>query len=232
MNQLFRKTSFASGLILLFAPIVFSSALTLALGLQKFLNTFDPSRGVLYIVFLIVSILEVIFFIKVFRAYRLREPNAYYIVYFLGILATLGMIGSSVLGTSQYLQILKIIFSFILLFALFSFRYQKENFLATANPLEVRKNVLTFLILAAIVGIISFPISINLIWERSIFPYFLPALFSLAFIYWWKKRVNAGVLHSFIFLPGFYITVTHLVWQLTIFYSIFRVISVLIGRPL
>ena len=143
--------------------------------------------SVLYIVLLIVSILEVIFFIKIFIAYRLREPNAYYLIYFLGILATLGIIGSSILSVSQYLQILKILFSFILLFALFSFRYQKENFLATANPLEVRKNVLTFLILAAIVGVISS------IWERSISPYFLSALFSLAFIYWWKKRVNDDI---------------------------------------
>ena len=237
MNQLLRKTSFTSGLVLLFTPIVFSSVLTLVLGLQKVLYTFDTSMGVLYIVFLIVSILEVIFFIKIFRAYRLREPHAYYLVYFLGILATLGMIGISGVGAFQYLQILKIIFSFILLFALFSFRYQKESFLATVSPSEVRKNVLTFLISAVIVGIISFPISINFIWEHSISPYFLSALFSLVFIYWWRKRVNTGILHGFIFLPGFYITATHLIWQLTIltiFYDIFIfwVTSFLSGRPL
>jgi len=89
MNQLLRKTSFAGGLILLFAPIVFSSALKLISSLKGFLYTFNPEQILLYAIFLIVTVLEVVFFIKLFRAYRLHEPHAYYLVYFLGMLTTL-----------------------------------------------------------------------------------------------------------------------------------------------
>jgi len=232
MNQILKKTSFVSGLILLFTPILFSSVLKFVLGLKSFLYTFSPDQLVLYVIFLIVSILEIVFFIKIFRAYRSHEPHAYYLIYFLGILATLGILGSSLLGAYQYLQIIKIIFFFILLFAFFSFRYQKENFVTVDSISKTRNNVLTFLVLAAVAGIVSFFISANVIYERFIFPYFLTALFSLVFVYWWRKKVSTEILHSYIFLPGFYIIVTHLILQLTIFYSFFRVVGFLGGHPL
>ena len=232
MNQLLRKTSFVSGLLLIFAPIVFSSVLKFVFGLKNFLYTFSADQMVLYVIFLIVSILEVIFFIKIFKAYRLREPHAYYLVYFIGILATLGILGSSLLGTYQYLQIIKIMFFFVLLFALFSFRYQKENFITTDTSLGIRNNVLTFLILAVVVDIASYYISVYFVSERFIFPYFLPALISLALVPWWRKKVTSGTLHNFIFLPGFYVVVTHLVLQLFAFYNFFQVIQFLGGRSL
>jgi len=232
MNQLLRKISFVSGLILLFAPIIFSSALKLASGLKSFLYTFNPEQTLLYVIFLIVSVLEVVFFIKLFKAYRLREPYAYYLVYFLGILTTLGMLGASLLGTYQYLQIIKIIFFFVLLFSLFSFRYQKENFVITDTSLNARNNILTFLILAVVVGIASYYISVYFISERFIFPYFLPALISSVLIPWWRKKVTSGTLCSFLFLPGFYIVVAHLVLQLFVFYAFFQVIQLLGGRSL
>ncbi|MDP4007313.1 MAG: hypothetical protein Q8P55_01830 [bacterium] len=235
MNQLLRKTSFASGFLLLFAPVVFSSVFNSVSGFRDLLYTlyaFSSDQMALYGIFLIVNTLEIVFFIKIFKAYRLREPHAYYLVYFLGILATLGMLGSSLLGTHQYLQIIKIIFFFVLLFALFSFRYQKENFVTVDNLSKVRNDVLTFVVLAAVVGTASFYTSIIFLFARFGFPYFLPALLSLIFVSWWRKRVNTGTLHSFIFLPGFYIIVTHLVLQLTVFYSFFQVISFLVGRSL
>jgi hypothetical protein len=224
MNQLLRKTSFASGLILLFAPIVFSSALKLISSLKGFLYTFNPEQILLYAIFLIVTVLEVVFFIKLFRAYRLHEPHAYYLVYFLGMLTTLGMLGASFSGTYQHLQIIKIIFFFVLLFSLFSFRYQKENFVIDTS-LNARNNILIFLILAAVFSIASYYISVYFISERFIFPYFLPALISLVLIPWWRKRVTRGTLRSFLFLPGFYIVVAHLVLQLFVFYAFFQVIQ-------
>ncbi|MEK9135475.1 MAG: hypothetical protein AAB451_04260 [Patescibacteria group bacterium] len=187
---------------------------------------------VLYIIFLVVSISEVIFFIKIFKAYRLRESHAYYLVYLIGILATLGILGSSLLGAYQYSQIIKIIFFFVLLFALFSFRYQKENFITADTSLGARNNVLTFLMLAVVVGIASYYISVYFVSESFIFPYFLPALISLGLIPWWRKKVVSGALHSFIFLPGFFIIVTHLVLQLFAFYNFFQVIQFLGGRSL
>jgi len=216
----------------LFAPIVFSSVLKLVSGLKSFLYIFNPEQTLLYVIFLVVSILEIVFFIKLFKAYRLREPHAYYLIYFLGILVTLGMLGASFLGAYQYLQIIKIIFFFILLFALFSFRYQKENFVIADTSSRTRNNVLPFLILAAVVGIASYYISVYFISERFIFPYFLPALISLVLIPWWRKKVTSGTFRSFLFLPGFYIVVAHLVLQLFVFYAFFQVIQLLGGRSL
>lgn len=218
MNQLLRKTSFASGIILLFAPVIFSSTLKLVFSL--FLYTFYPEQALRDVMFLIVSTLEVIFFIKLFKAYRSREPLAYYFIYLIGILVTLGMLGSSLLGMYQYLQI-KIIFFFVLLFSLFSFRYQKENFVTVDISSGSRNTALTFLILAIIVGIASHYISVYFISGRFIFPYFLPALIFLILLPRWRKKVNSGTLRSFIFLPGFYIVVTHVVLQLFSFYYFF-----------
>lgn len=230
MNQFLRKTSFVSGLLLLFTPIVFSSVLRFVLGIKSFLYTFSPDQMVLYVIFLIVGILEIIFFIKIFKAYRLREPYAYYFVYFIGILATLGILGSSLLEAYQYLQIIKIIFFFVLLFTLFSFRYQKENFITADSSLSARNNALTFLILAVVIGIASYYISVYFVSERLIFQYFLPALASLVLVPWWRKKVVSGALHNFIFLPGFCIVVTHLILQLFAFYNFFQVIQFLGGR--
>lgn len=227
MNQLLRKTSFVSGLLLMFAPIIFSSVLKFVLGLKSFLYTFSPDQMVLYVIFLIVSILEIIFFIKIFKSYRLREPHAYYLVYFLGILTTLGMLGASLLGAYQYLQVIKIIFFFILLFALFSFRYQKENFFATTNTIEVRKNVLISIFLMAVISVASYYISVYFISEYFIFPYFLPALISLVLIPWWRKKVISGTLHRFIFLPTLQVIVMHLVLQLFSFWNFFQVLRYL-----
>ncbi len=232
MNQLLRKTSFVSGLLLMFVPIVFSSVLKFVLGLKSFLYTFSPDQMVLYVIFLIVSILEIIFFIKLFKAYRLRETHAYYLVYFLGILATLGMLGTSLLGAYQYLQIIKIIFFFVLLFSLFSFRYQKENFMTADVSSNARNNTLTFIILGAVIGIASWYTSVYFISERFIFPYFLSALISLALLPLWRKKVSSGVLRSFIFLPGLYVVIAHLVLQLFAFYNFFQVLQFIGGRSL
>lgn len=223
MNQILKKTSFVSGLLLLFTPIIFSTVLKFILNFKNFLYTFSPDQIVLYITFLII-ILELFFFIKIFKAYYLHEPHVYYLIYFIGILSILGILKSSLLGKYQYLQIIKMIFFSILLFALFSFRYQKENFITTNGPSGIRNNVLTLLILAIIVGIISYYLSIYFISERFVFPYFLSALVSLILIPWWKKKVASGVLHNFIFLPGFFIIVTHLILELFAFYSFFKII--------
>lgn len=232
MNQVLKKTSFVSGLILLLSPIIFSSVLTLVSGLPKSLITFSSDQIIFYVIFLIVSILEVIFFIKIFKAYRSHEPYAYFIIYFLGILTTLavgippilGLCFSLLLGAHLYLQIIKIVFLLILLFALSSFCHQKENFFTTANPVEVRKNVLILLLLTAVIGVASYYIGAYFS-ERLIFPYFLPAIISLALVPWLRKKVASGILLSFIFLPGFYIVATHLVLKIFAFYAFFQVIK-------
>lgn len=49
MNQILKKTSFVSGLVLLIPPIIFSSVLKFVLSLKDFLYIFSPDRMVLYI---------------------------------------------------------------------------------------------------------------------------------------------------------------------------------------
>ena len=220
--------SFVSGIILLFAPIV------IFLSIKGFLYTFNSEQTLSYIIFLIVSILEAVFFIKLFKAYCLREPHAYYLVYFLGIFAILGMFAASLaslLETYQYLHIIKIIFFFVLLFALFSFHYQKEIFITASTTSWAKNTVLTFLILAIVISIVSYYISVSFIIPgRFISSYFLTALISFALVPWWRKKVSNKILRNFIFLPGFClvvnIIVVHLVFQRFIFYYFLRIFDI------
>ena len=246
MNKILKKASFISGLFLLFSPIVFLSVFTFILNFnffyKTFLYNFDTNIAgiignvIIFTIVLIVNILEVLFFIKIFNAYRLHEPLAYFIIYSLGILATIMALGSMLLigGPTENMLFLRIIFVsvllffILLLFSLFSFRYQKEKFFVDMSSyLIIRKDLIILYLFSITIAIIGNFINIPVLsaqFSLQVF-LFLAALLILPFIYWWRKKRNIGTLHSFIFLPSFQIVATNLVIKLIgILYTIFLIL--------
>jgi len=235
MNQFCKKASFISGLILLFSPIIFSNIFEFITRFRNFWAAFDTEQIVTYIVFFIAIILEIIFFLKILKAYRLREPGTYYLVYFIGIITMLGLVPYFVraLYISMYaphlflffLLNLKIPFLFILLFALFSFRHQKERFLLNSGSVNIRRNIIIFLIIAMLFGAVSY-YSYKYIYHLFngllVPPYLLPLILSFALIPWWR-RVISGTLRNFFFLPGLFVIIAHLILELSAFLYIFQV---------
>lgn len=222
MNQILNRLSFLSGIIILLSPIVFTLIFKLVFAIPIYLTIILHGGILNTIFFAIVSMLEITYFLIVLRTYHNRDPQAFFIIYSLGVLTMLGILGSLFLGNLQFLPIfLKLTVVAIFFFLLFVFHYQKYNFLIS-NYSTIIQNVSKLLVIAIAIATIR-PLLANILLLRKMEPFslFLAALLILPFGYWWRKKVQTGPLRSFLFLPAFQIIATDILFQLTIFWNLF-----------
>lgn len=222
MNQIFKKSSFAGGLILLFSAVFFTSV-------YKFLSSLQSLSSFLSIEQLpnlIVVILEIIFFAKVIKLYRAREPYVYFIICFLGALTFLAALGSLFGGATAGSTLPSLLFLAVLLFSAVSHYYQREQFFANVSYSEIKKNATTLFIASVAVALIGAIAGIKLISVNLGSPLLLlfSAVSILPFLYQWKKISAASIVGNFIFLSLFQIVVTELVVKLIFYWNLFPIV--------
>ncbi|MDI6882907.1 MAG: hypothetical protein QMC93_00310 [Patescibacteria group bacterium] len=223
--QILKKTSFISGIILLFSPIVFSSLLKFGSELKNILLTFSPDNIISYILALFVIILEIIFFIKIFKSFFFREPCSYFLIYFVGTLTLLAALGSVIMEGG----IISLFLFILLLLSLVFYHSQKNQLFSSDEAYFSIGNKMVFLFSLNVgVAIVSFVLS-YLIWlpipfPRAIFPSIISVLIVLPFFPLWRKKIDARGLRGFIVLLATQLIITELIFQLTIFLSIFNLL--------
>lgn len=202
MQQILKKASFTSGIVLLFSPIIFTVALNMFPNIKSILDAFSPDKLPVFLIAVIIILLEIIFFIKLFKAYCFHSPDTYFLIYFLGILTFLGVCGS--IFSSIFVGHFNFVFlflCFLLLFSLISFRYQRNQLFPLDDfYLAMRKKIVFLLSInvgIAIIGLVWFYVSS--LFLSPIFYYIISSLIALPFFHFGKKGYKQNQLRALFF---------------------------------